>query len=212
MVFALVESLGITFSSRHNALYRKEHFVAVLLHMCKAHLTAAAAVDDMELTLGISRIPTSQWFLGIVAAIDAQRVEKACWNLLFKTVKIAMGSGLMPVRRILVAIDFHKIPFTGKTRDENVVSGKPKGGTSRFEGYMTAHHVGLPGLLTLAVQRVTDGMEKADCVLTMLSAIAKLGITVRIFLMDSEFCTVAVMSAVHMRKQWFLAALYLTIH
>lgn len=206
MVGAFIDSLGITFSGNHNALYRKEHFIAVLLHMCKASMTAAAAAEDMDLTLGLPRVPTSQWFLGKIAVLNPHTVENACWGMLFKTVRIAIDSGLMPIHRILVAIDYHKIPFTGKTRDENVVPGKPKGGTSRFEGYMTAHHVGLPGLLALAVQRITAGMEKADCVVTMLSAIDKLGITVRILLMDSEFCTVAVMTAVHARKQWFLVA------
>lgn len=206
MIGTFVGSLKIPFSSRHNALYTRDHFVAVLLHMCKASLTAAAAVDDMDATLGLPHVPTSQWFLGKIAAIDPRTIEKACWNMLFKTVKIAIASGLMPIHRILAAIDYHKIPITGKTRDENVVPGKPKGGTSRFEGYMTAHHVGLPGFLTLAVQRITAGMEKADCVVAMLSAIDKLGITVRILLMDSEFCTVAVMTAVHARKQWFLVA------
>ena len=206
MVAAFVESLNIPFSGRHNALYKKEHFLVVLLHMCKASMTAAAAVEDMKLTLGLPRVPTSQWFLGMIAAIDPCKVENACWGLLFKTVRIAIDSGLMPIHRILMAIAFHKIPFTGTTRDQNVVPGRPKGGTSRFEGYMTAHHVGLPGLLTLAVQRITAGMEKADCVVTMLSVVANLGITVRILLMDSEFCTVAVMTAVHARKQWFLVA------
>ncbi len=41
MVGAFIDTLGITFSGNHNALYRKEHFIAVLLHMCKASMTAA---------------------------------------------------------------------------------------------------------------------------------------------------------------------------
>lgn len=64
--------------------------------------------------------------------------------------------------------------------------------------------MGRPALLTLAVLRVVEGMTKADCVLFLLSEMRKLGVTARVHLLDREFCTVAVMSALESRKERFL--------
>lgn len=61
VVCAFVGALGMPFSGRHNALYRREEFVAVLSHMCKAGLTASAAVADTRPAPGPPRVPASQW-------------------------------------------------------------------------------------------------------------------------------------------------------
>lgn len=133
----------------------------------------------------------------MIAAIGPEGAEKACQRLLYRTVRIAIKSNLMPTRRIPAAVDYHKMPFTGKARDGNVAPGKPGGGTSRLEGCMTAHHVGMPGPLGLAVRRIAAGMGRTESVAAVPSATSRLGITVRILLMDSEFCTVAIMTAIH---------------
>ena len=54
------------------------------------------------------------------------------------------------------AIDKHLIPFTGADRhnDRLVISGRPKGGTSRFETYATMQIVTEEQLPTIAVVRV----------------------------------------------------------
>ena len=207
MAYALVGALGLDLSKRHNALYGIDAVVVVLLYMCKYGMTACMASADMKNMLGLEHVPSSQWLLGMLRKVDPDVIERACQRSLRRTVRAAIKDRLMQSRGVVTAIDFCLKPYTGKTRDGNVIPGKPKGGTSRFEGYSTLLAVGQPGLLTLAVLRVVEGMTKADCVLFLLSEMRKLGITARVHLLDREFCTVAVMAALESRKGRFLMAI-----
>ena len=48
-------------------------------------------------------------------------------------------------------------PLTGEDRDDTVVGGRPKGGTSWFEGYLTMAPVGLPHTPHLHAIRMVKG-------------------------------------------------------
>ena len=55
MVAAFVDSLKIPFSEAHNALYTRDHFVAVLLHMCKAWSDRGGGPDIWQIPGGSAR-------------------------------------------------------------------------------------------------------------------------------------------------------------
>ena len=127
-------------STWHNAVYGLDDVVMVLLHMCKNRATANRAVTELYIIFRDDRnvsIPTSQWLLGMISAIDPDKMDALCRRMLKSTIK--KGSGLERKTGHMLAIDKHLIPFTGadKHNDNFVISGRPKGGTSRFETYAT---------------------------------------------------------------------------
>ena len=62
----------------------------------------------------------------------------------------------------MLAIDKHLISFTGADRhnDRLVISGRLKGGTSRFETHATMQVVTEKRLPTIAVVRVAEDISK----------------------------------------------------
>ena len=196
-------------STEHNAVYGLEDVVLVLLYMCKNGATANKAVADLSVMLKDDRnvsIPTSQWLLGMISAIDSDRMDALCRRMLNNTVK--NGLGLEKKTGHILAIDKHLIPFTGTDRhnDSLVVSGKPKGGTSRFETYATMQAVTEKQLPTIAVVRVIEDMSKIDFVRKLLSESKKLGLKKPLLLMDREFSSVDVMRFLDECSERFLMA------
>ena len=67
----------LPFSTGHNAVYGLEDVVLVLLHMCKNGATANRAVTELSITFKDDKnvsIPTSQWLLGMISAIDPDKM------------------------------------------------------------------------------------------------------------------------------------------
>ena len=150
-------------STEHNAVYGLDDVVLVLLYMCKNGATANRAVADLGITFRDDRnvsIPTAQWLLGMIGAMDPDKMDALCRRMLKSTIKD--GSGLERKTGHMLAIDKHLIPFTGANRhnDRLVISGKPKGGTSQFETYATMQVVTEEQLPTIAVVRVTEDISK----------------------------------------------------
>ena len=102
----------------------------------------------------------------------------------------------------------HLIPFTGADRhnDSLVISGRPKGGTSRFETYATMQVVTEKQLPTIAVVRLTDDISKIEFVRKLLSELKKMGLKKSIILMDREFSNVEVMRFLDEHGEKFLMA------
>ena len=121
---------------------------------------------------------------------------------------IKEGSGLERKTGHMPAIDKHLIPFTGADRhnDRLVISGRPKGGTSRFETYATMQIVTEEQLPTIAVVRVIEDMSKIDFVRKLLLESKKLGLKKPLLLMDREFSSVDVMRFLDECGERFLMA------
>ena len=136
ILYDTLKRAKLPFSTGHNAVYGLEDVVLVLLYMCKNGATANRAVADLSITFGDDkniRIPTSQWLLGMINAIDPDKMDALCRRMLESTIKD--GSGLERKTGHMLAIDKHLIPFTGADRhdDRLVISGRPKGGTTSFD-------------------------------------------------------------------------------
>ena len=84
----------------------------------------------------------------------------------------------------MLTIDKHLIPFTGADRhnDSFVISGRSKGGTSRFETYAAMQIVTEEQLPTIAVVRVTEDISKIEFVRKLLSESKKTGLKKSIIL------------------------------
>ena len=166
-------------STKHNAMYGLEDAVLVLLHMCKNGATANRAVTDLSITLRDDknvRITTSQWLLGMISAIDRDKMNVLCRRMLKSTIE--NGSGLERKTGHMLAIGKHLILFTGADKHNGnfVISGKPKGGTSQFETYATMQAVTEEQLPTMAVVRPTEEMTKIEFVRKLILESKKLGL------------------------------------
>ena len=83
-------------STGYNAVYGLEDVVLVLPHMCKNGTTANRAVTELFLTFRDDRnvsIPTVQWLLGMIGAIDSNKMDTLCRRML------RVRSGRDPVLR-----------------------------------------------------------------------------------------------------------------
>ena len=201
--------VNIPFSTKYNALYDLKDASLVLLHMCKTGLTANKAVADLSVMLKDDKnicIPTAQWLLGMISAIDSDKMDALCRRILNNTVK--NGLGLEKKTGYILAIDKHLILFTGTDRhnDSLVVSGKPKGGTSRFETYATMQAVTEERLPTIAVVHVTEHVTKVEFVRKLLSEAVKQGFKKPVLFMDREFANVEMMRFLNERGERFLMA------
>ena len=140
VLYDVLKRAKLPLSTEHNAVYGLDDTVLVLLYMCKNCITANRAVTELGITFRDDRsgsIPTVQWLLGMIDAMDPDKMDALCRRMLKSTIKD--GSGLERKTGHMLAIDKHLIPFTGANRhnDRLVISGKPKGGISRFETYAT---------------------------------------------------------------------------
>ena len=201
--------VNIPFSTKYNALYDLKDASLVLLHMCKTGSTANKAVADLSVMLKDDKnicIPTFQWLLGMISAIDSDKMDTLCRRMLNNTVK--NGLGLEKKTGHILAIDKHLIPFTGADRhnDSLVISGKPKGGTSRFETYATMQAATEERLPTIAVVHVTEHVTKVEFVRKLLSEAVKQGFKKPVLFMDREFANVEMMRFLNGRGERFLMA------
>ena len=209
VLYDTLKRAKLPFSTEHNAVYGLEDVVLVLLYMCKNGATANRAVTELSITLRDDRnvsIPTSQWLLGMINAIDPDKMDALCRRMLKSTIK--KGSGLERKTGHMLAIDKHLIPFTGADRhnDSFVISGRPKGETSQFETYATMQAVTEEQLPTIAVVRVTEDISKIEFVRKLLSESKKMGLKKSIILMDREFSNVEVMRFLDEHGEKFLMA------
>jgi len=98
-------------------------------------------------------------------------------------------------RQRVVAIDLTLIPYHGQpyADERELFHSKPRGGTSKFHAYATAYVCEKGFRYTLAVRRVTAGTVMKDLVQELVRAVRRLGLKIKVLLLDRGFYSVAVM-------------------
>ena len=209
ILYDVLKRAKLPLSTEHNAVYGFEDAVLVLLYMCKNGTAANRAVTELGITFRDDRnvsIQTARWLLGMIGAMDSDKMDALCRRMLKSTIKnesnLEMKTGHM------LAIDKHLISLTGADRhnDRLVISGRPKGGTSRFETYATMQIVTEEQLPATAVVRVTEDVSKIEFVRKLLSESKKLGLKKPLLLMDREFSNVDVTRFLNEHGERFLMA------
>ena len=176
------------------ALYDAHALIAALVFMCEKGASANRALKAMKELYKDDRIPTGQWLLGMLAKIPHELAEECGQSMLARTAASMIKRGHIPASAA-IALDMHLHPFTGEDGGGWTVSGRPKGGTTRFDGYMTAYVAEKAHVRRAGAIRMVDGVKVADYVRRMFGELRRAGLKPRLFLADREFCTVAVMSA-----------------
>ena len=108
----------------------------------------------------------------------------------------------------MLTIDKHPIPFTGADRHNYnfIISGKPKGGTLRFETYAVMQAISGERLPTVAVVRVADDTTKVEFVRKLLSESKRMRLKKSITLTNREFSNVEMMRFLDEHGEKFLKA------
>ena len=77
VLYDVLRRAKLPFSTEHNAVYGLEDAVLVQLHMCKNGATANRAVTETAIMFRDDRnvsIPTAQWLLGMIGAMDPDKM------------------------------------------------------------------------------------------------------------------------------------------
>ena len=114
ILYDALKCAKLPLSTEHNAVYGLDDAVLILLYMCKNGTTANRSVTELGITFRDDRnvsIPTAQWLLGMIGAMDPDKMDALCRRMLKSTIKDR--SGLERKTGHMLAIDKHLIPFTG---------------------------------------------------------------------------------------------------
>ena len=109
-----------------------------------------------------------------------------------RSVEMMAEAGMIPAGAT-VAIDMIGESYSGKKRDEIARGGRYKGGTSWFETYGTAVIASLSYLPHIGIRPVHKGDAVDKCVRGLLEDCLRLGISIRLLLLDRGFYSAAVM-------------------
>ena len=77
ILYDMLKRAKLPFSTEHNAMCGLGDVVLVLLYMCKNGATANRAVTELSIMFRDDKnvsIPTSQWLLGMISAIDPDKM------------------------------------------------------------------------------------------------------------------------------------------
>lgn len=191
-MLSILETAGIRFSTARCARYGMDHFVAMLTEMSRFGITPEAAAAELA---DRGDMPSGKWFRDMVKTISSESVEAVCNMLIQHTAELAVKSG-MGKSPILVAIDKHLIPRYDVNNMLHLIYSKAKAGTSKFETYASIQAVGGTINAILDCVPLTRDDEDVDFVRRFVQKLRRYGLTARLILMDREFYSVDVISAV----------------
>ena len=153
------------------------------------------------------RCPQSDWLLRLIKTIDPDSMSERCDKMLSRSPKSALKFvEIYNIGPVTIAIDKHLIPRHDKPADmrHNMTKGKSERGTCTFETYMTVDIVAGFTRFNLACCKVGRGHFDDEFVRKIVQKCPKIGISVRMFLMDREFYSVAVMRTMREPGQNFI--------
>ena len=197
VALSLLALAKLPLSTRRNAVYDLTDVLAVLAVMCEKNTFVKSAVSILRLNLhlyGGHRIPSARWFIGMFSRADPGEIERNARRMFSESVDMLYRQGVIP-RVITLAIDIHSIPYLGKLVNRLFGGGRRKGGTTRFESYMTAVVASLSYLPHTGIRVAGKGESMAAGVAAMIGDCAAAGVRVRHVLLDRGFYSVAVMAA-----------------
>ena len=76
-----MKCVNLSLPTWHNTVYGPENVVPVLLYMCKNGTTASRSVTELSIMFRDDQnvsIPTAQWLLGMIGAMDPDKMDALC--------------------------------------------------------------------------------------------------------------------------------------
>ena len=206
IAYSLLAIAGLPLSIRGNAVYNLSDILAVLVVMCEKNTFVKSAIAMLKIDshlYGGERIPSSRWFVNLFSRASPEKIEEGARSMFAESVAMMHRQGVIP-RSIILAVDMHSIPYLGTLINRLFGGGRRKGGTTRFETYMTAVVASLAYLPHTGIRVAGKGESMAEGVASMIRDCAAAGIKVRHTLLDRGFYAVAVMIALDRLGVWFI--------
>ena len=206
VMISLLALAGLPLSTRRNAVYMLSDVLAILTVMCEKNTFVKAAVSMLRIELhlyGGEKIPSPRWFINMFSRADPKKTEAGARRMFSESVHMLYRQRAMP-RVITLAVDIHSIPYLGKLVSRLFGGGRRKGGTTRFETYMTGVAASLSYLPHTGIRVAGKGESMAAGVASMIRDCTMAGIRVRHTLLDRGFYSVSVMAALKRLGIWFI--------
>ena len=201
---AALSVLGLPFSNSKNAQYGLIEAAAIIAAMCENNRYFRGATAYLQNEM---RCPQADWLLRLIKTIDPDSMSEICDKMLSRSLKSALKFvEIYNIGPVTIAIDKHLIPRYDKPADmrHNMTKGKSERGTCTFETYMTVDIVAGFTRFNLACCKVDRGHFDDEFVRKIVQKCMRMGIPVRMVLLDREFYSVAVMKTLRMFGQNFI--------
>ena len=116
------------------------------------------------------------------------------------------AASLLPRRPLKIAIDYTLIPYHGKPkkRENEILRGQPKHGTTRFHAYATAYTILSGRRITVALAFVRSSDGRLEVIGEILRLISDQGIQIKCLYLDRAFFAVDVIRSLQERNIQFL--------
>ena len=210
---ALIAAFDFPLSSRANSLHGPVALCGLLAAMSytkscgnRAAKLFALQVADVCMfgDLGSVHLPTSQWALKMMAALDHEAMERACRAGFRACIAAARARGMVPDRPVGM-MDGHGAAYYGKKGDESFsVKSKGKDGTSTFDMFLASAIRAGPYALHTAMCRMRRGIKLEVYVRSILEQNREAGIKCSHWLVDRLFFSVATMCEFGRADEYFL--------
>lgn len=214
MEAALVNDIGLDFSTADNSTYDLPAFVALTSAMS---MYDACANEGSELLVLEAakyvpvekipdlRLPTSQWALGMFDGVDHGRMEDACNRAFDAQIRALRYRGVIPSGNLVSAYDMHSSANYGKTENPNyIVSGQHSAGTNNFVRFITGAVVSGPYTINTAFRRITKEMTTGEAVARILDDEERRGLDFLVTIWDKGYYKVDAMNECAKRGRYFL--------
>ena len=143
---------------------------------------------------GSVSMPSDTWFNSVLRSVSSQDVLTQFERIVAKQLSTLKNLGILPKHGLTVAIDLHLIPRYDRNRGVELIKSRYKNGTKHFEGYITVQDVDKNAHLVLGVLPITTKKDIHLAVDAIMRICLKLGIKIRLALLDREFFTVGTIS------------------
>ncbi|MGB9914959.1 MAG: transposase [Candidatus Bathyarchaeales archaeon] len=194
----------LQFPAAKNSLYSSSdiNHCPIELSLSKNYAESGLACPSEKYSLP-NRVPTGRTFRGRIERLAEKQIREALIAANDEVLLILRCYSIFK-RKATVAIDYTRQPFYGDPATKNVTGGKHERGTSWGYIYASIDVVEAGRRLTVYSCTVNQFSEKAEIVEKLITKARERGIHISVVLLDREFFTVSVISALKRLGVYFI--------
>ena len=148
-------------------------------------------LGDTDQTISV---PSDTWFNCVLLSVSIQDALAQFEHMVAEQLAKLKKLNIFSKYGLTIAIDLHLIPRYDRNRGEELIKSRYKNGTKHFEGYITVQCVDKNAHLVLGVLPIQTKKNIHLAVDAIMQICLKLGIKIRLTLLDREFFTVGTIS------------------
>ena len=190
-------------SSRHNAMYGTDDISNSMMGSSIRNKSVGGYANARKYA-GMAGTPSDRWHANAIKGIKPEKIQAILEEKVSEQVHRLRELKKIPKKGMCVAIDMHLISRYDKHPTEEITRSKSKNGTTRFERYMTIQCVDDEARIVLGACYLNSGESVPKSMEYLLDSVHKMGIKIRMVLLDREFFSVDVIRCLGQRDVNFL--------